>query len=137
LQYIILHCKIANPQAVGSGEQRAKWLWFPIGKEKYADTPELPFASAGTGSALERNNLGAFAGASPQCLSQRCRPTMLSQKVSERLVGELLERFHAFRCQHPELLPGFLVKLYAFADHEGASNRYFENQPGFKSSWLL
>lgn len=59
---------------------------------------------------------------------------MLSQKVSKRLVGQLLERLHAFRCQHPDLLPGFFVKLHAFADHGVASNHEatFESQPWFR-----
>lgn len=43
--------------------------------------------------------------------------TVLSQEIVERLVSQFLEGLHAFGSEQPELLPGLLVKLDAFANH--------------------
>ena len=43
--------------------------------------------------------------------------TVLSQEIVERLVSQFLEGLPAFGSEQPELLPGLLVKLDAFANH--------------------
>ena len=49
--------------------------------------------------------------------------TMLSQEIVERLVSQFLKGLHAFGSEQPELLPGLLVKLDAFANHGVDSGR--------------
>jgi hypothetical protein len=50
-----------------------------------------PFVLGGAPFVSERNDLGALTGALSQGFFQAARPSVLFQKVSERLVGELLE----------------------------------------------
>jgi recombination protein RecA len=53
--------------------------------------------------------------------------TVLSQEIVERLVSQFLEGLHAFGSEQPELLPGLLVKLDAFANH-GVDSRSGEGR---------
>jgi len=53
--------------------------------------------------------------------------TVLSQQIVERLVSQFLEGLHAFGSEQPELLPGLLVKLDAFANH-GVDSRSGEGR---------
>src|SRR5262245_1881156 len=67
---------------------------------------------------LERNDFRSFAGASSQSFFQARRSTVLFQEIAERLVGQLLKGLHAFGPKQPELLPGLVMKLHPFADHD-------------------
>lgn len=85
-------------------------------EEPEVTCPSL-FWSRARSFAFERDDLRAFTGAPAQRLLETNGTAVLSQQIGERFVGEFLERFHAVGRKQIELVPGFVVKLYAFADH--------------------
>jgi hypothetical protein len=78
---------------------------FPQGAKKHADyrggaheavSAQQHETASLFSSSLERDDLGAFAGASSQSLFQVCRTAMLSQEIIEGLIRQLLKCLHAF-----------------------------------------
>ena len=57
-------------------------------------------------------------GATPQRILQVERPVVLLEKIAKGLVSEFLEILHLVTAEQIDLLPGFIVKLYAFARHQ-------------------
>src|SRR5215831_5374756 len=80
-------------------------------------TTLLFFRRAARPLALERDNFCAFAGASAQGLLETGRTPVFSQQIGEGFRREFLKGFHGVGREQAELMPGFLVKLHAFANH--------------------